>query len=1358
MADATNHKAQHLFLAFAAYLPSSLTKTIVSKAPDFKTGLKERSRRGTLLFADITGFTALCNKLEQSSLGGLEEMTYLLNRYFREFLHVAQQYGGVALKFGGDSILLAFNGPGHAGRAVACAVEMQAMMESYRLLHTSQGSFELSMSIGIEYGPLHLAVLGEEYVRLDYLLTGPTLQQVLLTEARAAKDEILITARLYRLLQNQPDFKFKPVYRENELYYQLDHSFFLLEHPYNPDFYPAYYKTPLAADYLKYFVPSLVRQRLETLVSEGQRPAIESEHRLVSCFFLVFPYQASTASDPKQSIKERLARLNHLFKLVHGWVRQYNGTLVRVDATTRGERFLVLFGAPIKNEDDSVQAALCALEIMRTINGPVAYLPAQIGLATGRVFCAEVGSRWRKEYTIMGSSINRAARLADLAQPGQILTDKVTLTAAKDQVLATSLGSGLKLKGFKQTQAVFQVTGVAASQPAAQVLLVGREAELEQLRHLVEQVGENRGRLVAITGPAGYGKSVLAQETGKLWAKTFRQSSRPPRTIQTEAAHYYSLSPYKPWLDILTGLVSTPEVSNLALPELVAHFAPWLAPDSWTLQYLLEEGQTELTFQDKGFAFKQSFFRLVWEILKIAAEQHHLLIIMDNLQWCDSASLELLKYIKGQMQNLPVLLMLVGRTLKLTTEAALTPPTAGYSNYQWLDYLGLESAESLSRLELNLLNEEQVINLVSQSLGASYVPPDLIHFLMERSQGHPFYLSEIIRVLRYQEQLTLDPQTGRLRWRAEIIASAGSSVESLIISQLDGLSKAEQEVLRVAAVIGPDFEQNLLLSLLVWPLDKAGLLECLNKLVQDGWLLNGEHHEGSFRFKQPVVQQIIYESLAFSRRRTLHRKIAQWLEERTGTDEQLELLAYHYGQSDLGQPAFDYACRAGHKAFVSYTYDAALTYYELALDWQQRVSLDCDAEELLLLYQQAGQAARLLGKADKAGVYFEKLLRLATQHNHQTSHLKALNGLVVVRRIGGQFEEAIGLAGQALRLAKDCRRPELLAETYDSLGGIYFIQGNFAQARENFEQCGQIICNWLAQLPSTGAAEARQESAARQLLAQSIGNSGLVWACTGQFGLALQNFKQAFEIVSQLNLKYFMLTLSINLGELYQVLFISQSARQYHQQALALAREIRVRDLECEALRSLGVDYGLDNQFEQAETYLLEALDLAELSGATGLRSQISANLMEVTLKAGKLKWTADLLWQLQEVFPALNDDLKMKVQQLQARLLEMRGQAALAEKILLHLVKQVEDQPGQQNLSWQINYQLAKLYRQKADYPQYNQALEKAFIFNQAVLDTLNEPELRQAFLNVPEVIELRRLYYTHQTGEYEVSYLSTN
>jgi class 3 adenylate cyclase/tetratricopeptide (TPR) repeat protein len=1279
-----NFPDKKLFQAVAAYVPATLWRT-----PDLQHPVKFRGRWHTLLYADISGFSALWNQLEQAGRRGPEKFTALLNGYFEDLLLLIEQTGGTALKFGGDSLLAVWSGTNQFYRATNCAGQIGKIIESYRRKPGQLGNFRLEVTVGLHSGTLVSTVIGDPDVRLEYLVTGPAVRQTLLAEARAHKGEVLLTPELHARLIDYPEFQFEPVRRAGTTYYRLMASANCPKQSFKPrrERLPINLADRLA--YLQKFIPYPVMQRLQ----HSPDTRLESEHRQVTSVFLVV--KAPSAPLPMASW---LAEFERLFRLINQLVQQYGGVLVRLDSDKSGDRLLVLFGAPVQNENDTLHALICSWQFLAELTATGNLLTVAGGIATGLVLCTEIGAAWRKEYTVMGSSINRAARLATHAQPGQIMLDETTLQNSKGRFNVQP--HRLKLKGFEQPVRVYSLTGLRDVElPNITLPPVGRQSELAHFRQSLKSLQQQKqGSFIALTGEAGLGKTYLLNWFKVIW----RESAGNLTCLETEATVYLSLSPYQLWLDLLDKLGQTADLGHLAradrLREVAKRFAlAELTENGWALEQLITKPSGTPTASPRPDrqgqeAFKPSFYRLVWTIIKNAAQPQGLLLILDNLQWSDPSSIELLQYISPLLKEAPVLIVLACRP-------AQTPHD---ETAAWLE-------KQVSPLRLAGLNRTQLKQQLKLLLKVE-VADELIEAAMLHCAGNPLYLEELVRYWRATGQLKVDETAGYCTWReGKLPELPGGQLTGLIMSGLDKLNDEEREVLRAAAVVGWRFETAQVGWLVASELLGANALK---NLCAKGWLLP-ENEANTYRFRQPFARQVIYDSLTSERRQQLHGKLARAIERYGATSENLELLAIHYGRSAYGEAAFHYLTQLGHKAVAGYAYKAAWEAYRLALDWLPQ--LQTPALDLAELYAQAGWVARLNGQHERALDLFGRLLRLAQEETLAEREFEALNGLAVIYRLTGRLNKAVELAQQSLTLAQKLNSPARLAEAHDYLGAIYFHLGNFKAALTNFEAAIRLNRQNLANPDA--------QHYAQEQLAQSIGNTGLIYACTGRLNLAYHALQEALEIVTSLNLKYRIITNLINLGELCQVVFDLSNAISYHKRAVELAQQAGVPDLEAEARRNLGADYLLTQDYRQAQAHLLAARDLAERYELPYVGRRALENLTELYLAKGNLRQASVLLQQLRtETTPDLS--------RLEAEYLAKSGQPEAAAALLLPFVGR---EPHQH---WLNCYRLAIYYRQARDEMNYRKYMQKAVEGNHQTQQLLEGSPLHENFRRAPTVV----------------------
>ncbi|MCK5642533.1 MAG: adenylate/guanylate cyclase domain-containing protein, partial [Gammaproteobacteria bacterium] len=429
-----------LLKSIVAYIPELIVeqRIVDPHLPD----VHGQFHQGTLVFADISGFTTMSEKLSELGKEGAEELNGILNRHFTRMLDITLPHRGAQLKFGGDSMFLLFLGQQHAARAVRCALQMQQAMEEFGQLSTSQGIFRLEMSIGINSGELFAASVGSPRDRLYCIFTGREVNRTAKIEAAANAGEILIgCGTLHELSGNVK------VGQGREGYYQVRSLSARLKSilPYEVDL-----KEGLSESAIEVLASYLPPRLVERLRDNPERAGVEGEHRRVTVMFVnLLGTSAAIEQYGADRVRALTQLLNDYFLMVHAVVNKYEGVLVGCDINTTGDKLLITFGSPVAHEDDDERAVLCAQEIKQLLAGSNLPFKQRIGINSGYVFTGELGSPWRKEYTVMGDQVNVAARLMSVAQEGQILMGHSTYQGVAGKFVLQAQ-QPVKVKGKSQ--------------------------------------------------------------------------------------------------------------------------------------------------------------------------------------------------------------------------------------------------------------------------------------------------------------------------------------------------------------------------------------------------------------------------------------------------------------------------------------------------------------------------------------------------------------------------------------------------------------------------------------------------------------------------------------------------------------------------------------------------------------------------------------------------------------------------------------------------------------------------------------------------------------------------------------------
>ncbi len=447
-------------------------------------GQTHQSIEGTLVFADVSGFTALSERLARKGKVGAEEMTDIISFLFADLLGVAALRGGEMLKYGGDAMLLFFRGDEHALRASAAALEMQRRLRSIGRVDTGNGSVKLRMSVGVHSSAFDFFVVGQRHREL--VVTGPATTTCAAMETAADATEIVLsptTAELVgprylgeakgpgQLLRLLPwARRFAPVARE-------------------PD--------PNAGA----FLPQLVRDHLAA-------GGTDSEHRVSTVAFIQM--MGLDAYVVEGRTEDAARDLDATLSVIEEALEEFGVAMLGTDLIADGAKVLAVSGAPIAHEDHEERMLRAARRIVET-QTPLA---VRIGIHRGHTFFGAVGPPFRRTYTVMGDVVNTAARVMGRAKAGEVLCLKPVLDESRSFFDATE-GEPFAAKGKTEPLQPWSVGPNLGPKVAMadELPLVGRDAELARLREAVDAVrNDGRGQVIELLGPAGIGKTRMLSE------------------------------------------------------------------------------------------------------------------------------------------------------------------------------------------------------------------------------------------------------------------------------------------------------------------------------------------------------------------------------------------------------------------------------------------------------------------------------------------------------------------------------------------------------------------------------------------------------------------------------------------------------------------------------------------------------------------------------------------------------------------------------------------------------------------------------------------------------------------------------
>ncbi|HEV8573253.1 MAG TPA: adenylate/guanylate cyclase domain-containing protein [Dehalococcoidia bacterium] len=654
-----------------------------------------RSIEGTLAFVDMSGFTKMSERLAKQGKVGAEEVTDMINAIFTRLLDIAWRDGGGLVKFGGDALLLVFDGEDHAARACHATASMRVTLREFSRTKTSAGLVSLRMSAGVHSGTFDLFLAGTRHREL--VITGPASTMTVEMESTAVAGEIVISPQTAAALATTDIGKAKGA------------GFILKRAP-----IPASLNEPSAptggVPDLTSFIPLVLRKRIGLASGHG-------EHRQVTCVFIHFGgIDAIMASEGAPAVYRRL---ESLLAAVQEEAFEYDLCFLATDIDRDGGKIILTAGAPESFENDEERALRVARAIIERDYG----LPLRIGVNRGRVFAGEIGPAFRRTYTVMGDAVNLAARLMGAARPRQVVTTADVLDRSRTRFASQPLGP-LFLKGKSQPIEAYAVGEAGTSREVAHdhLPLVGREREIQALLAALASAARGEGRLVQLVGEPGLGKSRLVQE--------LRDASGGHIFLSTACEQYESSTPYFAFRALLRGLLEIPsdlgpEQALQRLRRIVDDVDPGLDPWLPLLALPLDLATSET--EDTGVldpAFRRTGVHRAVERLLERLLAQAAVIVFEDVHWMDEASRDLLHYLATGVPSRPWLICVTRRDQDLGFV-----PDASIDHFT-IRLAPLSSADSLKLTEA--ASEEAPL------------PPHVMAALTERAAGNPLFLQQLI--------------------------------------------------------------------------------------------------------------------------------------------------------------------------------------------------------------------------------------------------------------------------------------------------------------------------------------------------------------------------------------------------------------------------------------------------------------------------------------------------------------------------------------------------------------------------------------------------------------------------------------
>ncbi len=1135
-------------------------------------GVRVKTVEATAVFVDVAGFTAMSERLARMGRVGAEEVADAIGEVFGTLLTTAYENGGSLLKFGGDALLLLFTGEDHPLRAVRAAVGMRTSLRDLGPIATSAGQVRLRVSAGVHSDTFECFLVGEAHREL--IVAGRAMSTTVAMEAAARSGETVVSAATAAHLPAGLVTEQRGEGRLLSRNARVEHSSGLRL----PD-------SRLEQEELLRGIPVALREH----VAAHDR---DSEHRRASIAFIGF------AGVDQLDTETARAHIDALVVSAQRACTAHGVTFLGTDVAVDGGKIILAGGVPTSAGEDEQRLLLAACEIRDSGSA----LPLRIGVNTGSLFAGDVGPRYRRTYTVMGDTVNLAARVMARADPGSVLAAAAVLEAADIEFSATPVERFMAKGKRSAVEAAIVHAPLGSKRTTSPLLpLVGRELEQKTLGDALALVRTGHGTAVEVVGPAGIGKTRLLDE--------LRGGADGIPQLLARCELYESHAPYLPYRRILQTLLNvepgaSPAQVGTTLIRTVQRVAPALEPWLPLLAVVAGADVPPTTQTDElGDEFRAAKLAEATCDLLAALIDYPAMIAFEDVHWMDSASIDLTHTLLQSIEVRPWLLCLTRRD----EPDGYHPPEPR---------VGIE-------LRPRPLTDADSERLIAAATESAPLRQHDAQTLARRSGGNPLFLHGLLEQVSDSGSVVALPDT----------------IEGMVVAQVDRLSPDQRRLVRHASVLGLAFTTDMVAAVMEGAPPPADAWRGLDEiLAADG--------PGRYRFRHALTRDAAYEGLPFKRRRQVHARAAAAFEaHRDDPGFDLGRLAIHYLQAGDHEQAWINARDAARAATAQFAIGDACANYERALESGRHLT-ELDSTERAETLEALGDLEERLGRYAEAGGRFGDARRQQRTDPVAVARLCYKHSMLAER--SGTYPLAIRWLRRGLRGldgAEDVPAVRQRARLDAAYGMVRLAQGRRREA---------------VTLLETAIAEA---TASDELEALAHAYFVLDWALT-ELGRASEavHSQRALQIYADLGQLGPQAAIYNNLGTFAFPEGRWDDAVELYERSYEL--RLRLGDTVDAATSTHNIAEVLSDQghLDEAQQRFEEALRVWRAADYRLGVAYATSNLGRVAYRQGRFEHADELLDSAREIFAAMSADVELvETQAREAECLLLQGMGAEA-------------------------------------------------------------------------------------------------
>ena len=703
---------------------------------------------------------------------------------------------------------------------------------------------------------------------------------------------------------------------------------------------------------------------------------------------------------------------------------------------------------------------------------------------------------------------------------------------------------------------------------------IGRKKEMKEIKDHLEESIKGNGRLILIIGETGIGKTRLLEELGRY------AQSKNVLYLKGKCLYQENAEPYLPFIEAFGEYIPRDiEIGEDDGRALIGgtydeQFSLGILPIS---QKVTTPGPVEtqlLNIWEERDRLFESLYRIVIDI----SEQRPLLFVLDDLQWADDSSLQLLHYLARNIRNSRVLMCVSYSPEDIEENGGKSHPLSETIRRMRIEKL-------FSEIRLNRFDENCTAIMIESLVGKRGLPSEFIQTLYNESEGNPYFIEEVLRSLVNEGLIDVDSYN----WIPKIDTSQiriPSTINDVIARRIDRLENGTKAILKLASVVGNSFTFDIL-----YRISNASEEEVVDAI--DASIAANIIHEDTispderYKFDHAIIRQIIYNSLSKSRRRLIHKKIGYITEElsKDRINDVVYCLAHHFYEGKDIKKALFYAGKAGKKAKAAYAPEDAIRYYQMVL------KILCEMEE---------------------------------NHDNLVKKLNVVAELGDINNTIGKWERSLGYYNEALRLSEKLKDDKEKARAYRSLGHVRQNKGEYDQALKDFKL----------------GLEISEEIDDVQGKADTYRGMGRVFWRKGELRKAIEYFKMSLKLTEKIEDEKLMATTCIELGNVYSEIGDWEKAIEYQTNSLKLLKKLKNYYEIGRSHNNIGVTYARKGDIEKAIEHYEKSIDFSDRTGNVRMSGWALFNAGEAYARIGKFEKALELCDKSLAIFERLNERL----------------------------------------------------------------------------------------------------------------------